>query len=128
MGLWLVAGSVNGLIAVAMGAFAAHGLKGLLDPAALAWVETASRYQLAHALVLLAIASFVDQGKAASSRLLDMAGASFVAGVILFCGSLYALALTGMFVFVWVTPVGGVLLLAGWSALAWYGLRLWRGP
>jgi uncharacterized membrane protein YgdD (TMEM256/DUF423 family) len=126
MGPWLVAGAANGFVAVAMGAFAAHGLKAVLDPAALAWVETGSRYQMTHALALLAVALLIRDGKEASRRLLQAAGMGFLLGSILFAGSLYLLALTGLTAMAWLTPVGGVLLLIGWVALVWYGWVQWR--
>ena len=128
MGPWLLAGAANGFVAVAMGAFAAHGLKAILDPAALAWVETGSRYELTHALALLAVAILMRDARAASRRLLQAAGLAFLLGSILFAGSLYLLALTGMTAIAWLTPVGGVGLLAGWFVLAWYGWHCWRIP
>jgi uncharacterized membrane protein YgdD (TMEM256/DUF423 family) len=121
MGAWLVAAAANGFVAVAMGAFAAHGLKAILDPAALAWVETGSRYQLTHALALLAVALLVRDGKDASRRVLRLAGLAFLIGCVFFAGSLYLLALTGVAAMAWLTPLGGVALLTGWLALAWYG-------
>ena len=66
MGPWLLAGAANGFVAVAMGAFAAHGLKAVLDPAALAWVETGSRYELTHALALVAVALLIRDAPDAS--------------------------------------------------------------
>jgi uncharacterized membrane protein YgdD (TMEM256/DUF423 family) len=126
MGPWLAAGSINGFMAIAMGAFAAHGLRKALDPAAIAWVETGSRYQMAHALALLAVALLIGGDKDVSRRLLQGTGLAFLAGVVLFAGGLYSLALTGIGAFAWCTPVGGILLLAGWAALAWYGILRWR--
>jgi len=126
MGPWLLAGAANGFVAVAMGAFAAHGLKAMLDPAALAWVETGSRYELTHALALLAVALLMRDAQDASRRLLRAAGLAFLLGSVLFSGSLYLLALTGIMAMAWLTPVGGVLLLAGWLTIAWYGWIHWR--
>ena len=126
MGPWLVAGAANGFVAVAMGAFAAHGLKAVLDPAALAWVETGSRYQMAHALALLAVALLIGDGEETSRRLLRLAGTTFLLGSVLFAGSLYLLALTGVAAFAWLTPLGGSALLIGWAALTWYGGLCWR--
>jgi len=126
MGPWLLAGAANGFVAVAMGAFAAHGLKAMLDPAALAWVETGSRYELTHALALVAVALLLRDATGVSRRLLQAAGLAFLLGCVLFAGSLYLLALTGIMAVVWLTPVGGVALLAGWLTLAWYGWVHWR--
>jgi len=129
VGAWLAAAGVNGLIAVAMGAFATHGLRASLDPVALAWVETASRYQLWHALALLGTALLLSQPGLARHRCLIRATAwLFLAGIVLFAGSLYLLALTGIRPFAWVTPFGGVALIAGWAALAVLGVRYWRAP
>jgi uncharacterized membrane protein YgdD (TMEM256/DUF423 family) len=125
IGAWLVAAGLNGLMAVAMGAFAAHGLGGMLDPAALALVETASRYQLAHALALIAVALLLKP-PTRQRRLVHAIGWLFLAGIVLFAGSLYLLALTGMRAFVWVTPFGGLALIAGWAALVVLGLLWWR--
>ena len=126
MGPWLVAAGLNGLMAVAMGAFAAHGLRASLDPAALAWVETASRYQLAHALVLVAVALLLTQPTTRHRRLVQTIGWLFLAGIVLFAGSLYMLGLTGVRAFAWVTPFGGLALIAGWAALVALGLLWWR--
>jgi uncharacterized membrane protein YgdD (TMEM256/DUF423 family) len=129
MGPWLVAAGLNGSMAVAMGAFAAHGLRARLDDAALGWIETASRYQLWHALALLGVALLLHwDGPGVHRRLLRAIGWAFLAGIALFAGSLYLLALTGIGGFAWVTPFGGIALIAGWAALALLGVRLWRSP
>jgi uncharacterized membrane protein YgdD (TMEM256/DUF423 family) len=127
MGPWLLAGAANGFVAVAMGAFAAHGLKAMLDPAALAWVETGSRYELTHALALVAVALLMRDASGASRQLLQASGLAFLLGSILFAGSLYLLALTGIMAMAWLTPLGGLSLLIGWAVLAWYGCLCWRG-
>jgi uncharacterized membrane protein YgdD (TMEM256/DUF423 family) len=117
--LWLAAGSANGLMAVAMGAFAAHGLKDTLPSEALGWVRTASEYQMWHGLALLALAILRrDRG----SRAVAIASWAFLLGIILFSGSLYFLALSGWRGFAWITPIGGVALLLGWAFLVWHGL------
>jgi uncharacterized membrane protein YgdD (TMEM256/DUF423 family) len=129
VGAWLVAAGANGLMAVAVGAFAAHGLRAALDPAALAWVETASRYQLWHALALLGAALLLSQpGLVRYRRLIHAAAWLFLAGIVLFAGSLYLLALTDMRAFAWITPFGGLSLIAGWAALAALGVLRWRAP
>ena len=126
MGRWLAAAGLSGLIAVAVGAFAAHGLAGRLDTASLGWIETGARYQMYHALALLAVALLAREpdGRA---RSLAVAGGSFAVGTLLFCGSLYLLALTGFRPFAWLTPLGGLTFLVGWAALAWHGFALRRG-
>lgn len=127
MGPWLVAAGLNGLMAVAMGAFASHGLRARLDGAALDWIETASRYQLWHALALLGVALLLHGGgPGAHRRLLRAIGWAFLAGIILFAGSLYLLALTGIHAFAWITPFGGLAFIAGWAALALLGVGYWR--
>jgi uncharacterized membrane protein YgdD (TMEM256/DUF423 family) len=120
MGAWLVAAGVNGLIAVAAGAFAAHGLRASFDASALGWVETASRYQLWHALAFLGVALLPTHW------LVPIAGWLFLTGIILFSGSLYVLALTGVRAVAVVTPIGGLALIAGWGALVLFGILRWR--
>jgi len=114
-------GSLSAFLAVAAGAFGAHLLRGHLSPDLLAVFDTGARYQMYHALGLLAVA-------AASARwptpLVRTAGWLFVVGTVLFSGSLYVLALTGTRGFGAVTPFGGLCLLAGWASL---GVAAWRG-
>jgi uncharacterized membrane protein YgdD (TMEM256/DUF423 family) len=117
-----VLGALSGFVAVAAGAFGAHALRLRLPADLLAVFETAARYQLAHALALFAAAWAVPRGAAAATR---AAGWLFVAGTVLFSGSLYALSLTGVRALGAVTPFGGGCLLAGWLALA---AGLWKGP
>ena len=113
-------GAVSALVAVALGAFAAHGLKARLAPDLLAVFETGVRYQMYHALALLAAAWAVGKwpGNAASAG-----GWLFVAGTLLFSGSLYALSLGGPRWLGPVTPLGGLAFLAGWACLAWAALK-----
>lgn len=118
--LFLIIGAVNGGISVACGAFAAHGLSGYLSAAALATFETAARYQMYHALALVAVAGFLTRD---TSSALVRAGWSFLIGIVLFSGSLYTLTLTGQTWLGAVTPVGGVAFLAGWALLSFEGLR-----
>jgi len=107
-------------LAVGLGAFGAHGLRQVLSPEDLATFEIGVRYQMYHALALLAVGW-------ASTRLesgaLTAAGWLFVIGIALFSGSLYALVLTGQRWLGAVTPIGGVAFLAGWVLLAWAALR-----
>jgi uncharacterized membrane protein YgdD (TMEM256/DUF423 family) len=103
-----------------MGAFAAHGLKSRIDPAAMAIFEVAVRYHMYHALALIGVAW-------ASTRFpgawISASGWLFVAGIVVFSGSLYALALTGARWLGAVTPLGGLAFLAGWLCLAWAAMR-----
>ncbi|MDP1627050.1 MAG: DUF423 domain-containing protein [Parvibaculum sp.] len=115
MRIWLTIGALSGLFSVALGAFAAHGLQSRVGPAELAVFETGARYQMYHALALLAVAWVAAQG---GGTFAAIAGWAFVAGTILFSGSLYYLGLTGSRSLVLVTPVGGVAFLAGWLSLA----------
>lgn len=111
---FLLLGAFSGFLAVAAGAFGAHALRQTLPPDLLAVFETGARYQMYHALALVLVASL--RGRA-SERLLAVAGYLFVAGTLLFSGSLYLLALTGTRWWGAVTPVGGVCFLAGWVCL-----------
>jgi uncharacterized membrane protein YgdD (TMEM256/DUF423 family) len=106
---------VLGALAVAAGAFAAHALRARLAPEALALVDTASRYQLMHALALIAAGLLLI---VRPSRAATLSAIAFTTGVIVFCGSLYALALGAPRSFGMVAPVGGTLLIAGWLMLA----------
>jgi uncharacterized membrane protein YgdD (TMEM256/DUF423 family) len=116
---WL--GCVFGLLAVAAGAFGAHALRARLPADLLAVFETGARYQMYHALALLAVALVAAR---APSSMAAAAGWLFCAGIVLFSGSLYALALTGIRVLGAVTPLGGLCFLAGWAALALAGRGL----
>ena len=106
-------GSLSAFIAVAAGAFGAHALKTRLAPEHLTAFETAARYQMYHALALFVTASLTERGW----RLAPAAGWLFVVGTLLFSGSLYLLALTGISRFGMITPLGGLALLTGWFLL-----------
>lgn len=122
---WLLTGALNGLLAVAAGAFGAHGLEGAVPPADLAAFRTAFNYHMYHALALLAVAWQAE--KSTGARPICVAGWCFLTGIILFCGSLYVLGVTGSRALVLLAPLGGVLFMAGWGALAWFALRNGRG-
>jgi uncharacterized membrane protein YgdD (TMEM256/DUF423 family) len=111
---FLLAGALAGLIGVGFGAFGAHGLRGRLSPDMLAVFETGVRYQMYHALALMAIAALSDR---LNGRLIEAAGWLFVTGIVLFSGSLYLLAVTGITILGAITPIGGVAFLAGWACL-----------
>ena len=115
---FLLLGAVAGFLGVGLGAFGAHGLRSRLSPDMLAIFETGVRYQMYHALALLAVAAII--ARAGGARLLVAAGWCFAAGIVLFSGSLYALALTGVSILGAVTPFGGLAFLAGWACLAFF--------
>jgi len=114
--LFFSLGAVLAGLAVAAGAFAAHGLKGRLDPEMLAIFETGARYQMYHALALVAAAWAVARWPQSAAPL---AAWLFLAGILIFSGSLYVLSVTGIRWLGAVTPIGGVAFLAGWAVLAW---------
>jgi uncharacterized membrane protein YgdD (TMEM256/DUF423 family) len=111
-----VLGALSAGIAVALGAFAAHGLRGRLTPELLAVFEVGVRYQMYHALGLLAVAWAHTRW---SGGLVIASGLMFAAGTVVFSGSLYLLALTGQRWVGAITPLGGVALVLGWVLLAW---------
>jgi uncharacterized membrane protein YgdD (TMEM256/DUF423 family) len=104
--------AILGFLSVAMGAFATHSLKGTLSPQALEWVETASKYQMYHALALGLVGMYLQFFQ---SPLLKYAAASISIGIIIFSGSLYLLAAGAPRFFGAIVPIGGTLLLIGWS-------------
>jgi len=108
-------GAASAFVSVAAGAFGAHALRDKLTPELLAVFETGARYQMYHALALMAAAWAVTRSPGA---LPQWAGWLFTAGTLLFSGSLYALALSGMRWLGAITPLGGIALLAGWGCLA----------
>ena len=114
--LFFVLGALFAFVAVAGGAFGAHSLKAVLSPDMLTVFETGVRYQMYHALALLAVGWAAHQYPQAAFHI---AGWLFVAGILLFSGSLYILALSGVRWLGAITPLGGVLLLAGWAVFAW---------
>lgn len=111
---WISVAALLGAAAVGLGAFGAHGLRERLEPSELATWQTAVHYHLLHAVALLAVALFGT----ATGRSLRAPAWLFAAGVLLFSGSLYALALGGPHVLGPVTPLGGLCLIAGWISLA----------
>ncbi|MBS0583419.1 MAG: DUF423 domain-containing protein [Proteobacteria bacterium] len=111
-------GAVCGALGVALGAFGAHALRGTLDEAALRTWHTAVEYQLWHALALLIVALALPP-----SRWRRLGAFAFAAGIVLFSGSLYALALGAPRIVGAITPVGGIALIGGWLAVAAACLR-----
>jgi uncharacterized membrane protein YgdD (TMEM256/DUF423 family) len=121
MKLWLLIAAINGLLAVAAGAFGAHGFQNRLDAHALQVFETGARYQMYHALAI-GLAAFAMRGNATAPA--QGAAVLLLVGIVLFSGSLYALALTNARGLALITPVGGLAFLAGWIALAWAATRI----
>ena len=121
---WLFVGALNGFLSVAAGAFGAHALKARLGPDLLTVFETGARYHMYHALALVAVGllSALRPGSAGLG-LLNGAGWAFLVGILLFSGSLYALALTGVRGLGAITPLGGLGFLTGWVLLALAALR-----
>jgi uncharacterized membrane protein YgdD (TMEM256/DUF423 family) len=121
MNLWLLIAAVNGALAVAAGAFGAHGLQGRLDDHAMEVFQTAARYHMYHALAM-GLAAMAMRGAAANAA--GAAAGLFLAGIVLFCGSLYILAFTGTRALGIVTPFGGLAFIAGWISLAYAATKL----
>jgi len=115
--IFLAIAAILAGLAVAAGAFASHALRDKLSDRALEIFETASRYQMYHALALLLVAVLLAQ-VAMPSTLLNTAGYAFLAGIVLFSGSLYALSLSGVKWLGAITPLGGVAFLIGWGCVA----------
>ncbi|MEP6925435.1 MAG: DUF423 domain-containing protein [Pyrinomonadaceae bacterium] len=120
--LFFTIGAVSAFVAVALGAFGAHGLKDRLSAEMLTIFETAVRYQMYHAFALLA-ASWASTRFSNSSQLITISGWLFIIGTVLFSGSLYTLSLTEIRWLGAITPLGGLAFLAGWLCLAWAALR-----
>jgi uncharacterized membrane protein YgdD (TMEM256/DUF423 family) len=115
--LFLVIGALSGFVAVALGAFGAHALRDRLSPEMLDVFKTGVNYQMYHALALLGVGILLARLSIDGSPWLTSAGWLFVAGTVLFSGSLYLLSLTGTTWLGAITPLGGVAFLIGWLAL-----------
>ena len=121
---WLFIAGLSGFLCVAIGAFAAHGLSKVLEPKELAWIETGVKYQMFHTLAIMGIGiAQLCRESLVANKMANVAAGSWVLGVLLFSGSLYALALGAGQFLVWVTPVGGTLFLIGWFCLAYGSLK-----
>ncbi|WP_275546868.1 DUF423 domain-containing protein [Pseudomonas sp. Marseille-Q0931] len=118
--LWLLLSAFAGFTGVALGAFAAHGLKHRLTPEYLAVFQTGTHYQLIHALALFGVGLLALH---MPGRLVNLAGGAFALGILLFSGSLYLLTLSGIGKLGIITPFGGVAFLIGWLCL---GLAAWK--
>ncbi|MED4753296.1 DUF423 domain-containing protein [Brevibacillus choshinensis] len=121
MKLFLMLGSISGFLSVALGAFGAHALKEKLDEYSLGIFHTGVTYQTTHALALIAVAFLIKWYPDSSG--LTWAGWCFAIGTLIFSGSLYALAASGVKVLGAITPIGGLLFLVGWALLA---IHAWK--
>ena len=113
--------SLSGFLAVALGAFGAHGLKEQLPADLMATWHTAVQYPFCHTLALFGVGILLAQGVV--SRPLNISGWLFATGIVLFSGSLYVLCLSGIRWLGAITPIGGLLWLAAWCCLAWASLK-----
>jgi uncharacterized membrane protein YgdD (TMEM256/DUF423 family) len=116
----IASGAINMLLAVAAGAFGAHALKSVLSPEMLAIWQTAVSYHMVHGLGLLLIALLMPR---IAGPWMPRAGSLMLAGIVIFCGSLYILALSGLRILGAVTPLGGLAFLLAWAMLAYATLR-----
>jgi uncharacterized membrane protein YgdD (TMEM256/DUF423 family) len=119
---WLPIGAALAMLAVIAGAFGAHGLRGRLPADLMSVYQTAALYHFLHALGLMGIGAI--HGTRVAVRQLDLAGWLVFAGVIIFSGSLYALAIGGWRQLGAITPVGGALMIVGWAVVAWATRKL----
>lgn len=115
MKILLIIGAINGFIAVALGAFGAHGLEGKLTESQLETWNTAVQYQMFHTIAILSVGLLLQKISATS---LHWAGWMFLIGIIIFSGSLYIYSITSIKMFAMITPIGGVAFLIGWVLLA----------
>lgn len=115
--IWLALAAIGGFLAVAFGAFAAHGIA---DPKAQGWMHTGATYAFMHTLAVFAAAFVVSQG----GHRARLAPPLFLAGTVIFSGSLFAMALGAPRWFGAITPIGGTLFLVGWAVLTWAALQI----
>lgn len=118
---YLLGAGVNGVMGVAMGAWAAHGLQATLDAAAIEWVKTGASYQLWHAAALLGLGAVANFHR---TRLLKLAGLAFGLGALVFSGALYLYALAGLGWITALAPIGGAAMILGWLAVIAAAFRL----
>ena len=119
MRLWIVLAALNGLCAVALGAWASHGMSDF--PTAAGLMKTGVQYQMWHALALIGVAWLSDD-PGVPNGVIGTAGFCFLIGILLFCGSLYATATLGATLFPMSAPAGGILLMVGWVVFGIAGL------
>jgi len=120
MALFVLIGAINGFLAVALGAFGAHGLNGKVAERAFAAFETAAHYHLIHAVALIGVGLLIHISQSPTA---SWAGWAFLTGILLFSGTLYHYGITESRALVMITPIGGLFFLAGWALLA---LAAWR--
>ncbi len=113
--IFFIIGAISAFVSVVAGAYGSHGLKGKISAEMLATFEIAVRYQMYHALGLIAVCFASIQWP---GRLMFLAGCLFIAGTVLFCGAIYLYCLSGTKWFGPLTPIGGAILMAGWLCLA----------
>jgi uncharacterized membrane protein YgdD (TMEM256/DUF423 family) len=118
MRLWIALAAITGFLAVAFGAFGAHGLKNTLSPERLGWIDTATRYAFWHALAILAVAIMFQLQRGMPLWSLEIAAWSFVVGIVLFSGGLIVMALADWRGLGAIVPIGGVAFLIGWASIA----------
>jgi uncharacterized membrane protein YgdD (TMEM256/DUF423 family) len=118
---FLIIAAGSGFLSVALGAFGAHALRGRLDGYAQSVFDTAVQYHFVHTLALLAVA-LLCRDTVSPSRWLTVSGAAFTVGLLIFCGSLYLLSVTGQRWLGAITPLGGLAFLVGWAALLFWGV------
>lgn len=123
MKLWLTLAALNGFIAVAAGAFGAHGLQGRVGERALAAFETGAQYHMYHALALIGVAWLASISTQTGITATGIAGWAFLTGIILFSGSLYFYGLTESRALVLITPLGGLAFLVGWGTLLYAAIK-----
>ena len=121
---YLTLAALSGFFCVALGAFAAHGLSHVLEAKALSWIDTGLKYQMFHTLAIMGIGiAQLCRESLVAGKMANFAAGAWAFGILLFSGSLYALALGAGQFLVWVTPVGGTLFLIGWFCLAYGSLK-----
>jgi len=115
--LFIIAGSISAMLSVMIGAFGAHALKSTLEATQrLETFETAVKYQFYHSLALVMLGLIMSQFQ---HKVFTLSGYGFIAGIIIFSGSLFALSLTGITKLGAITPLGGLAFIIGWGAMAW---------
>jgi uncharacterized membrane protein YgdD (TMEM256/DUF423 family) len=112
---FLLLGAVAAFLAVTLGAFGAHGLRGRLSPEMMAVFQTGVQYHMFHALALLLVSAMMAR---TGGWLIQTAGGAFLTGIVLFSGSLYVLSISGVTMLGAITPIGGLAFLVGWACLA----------
>ncbi|MFT6092381.1 MAG: uncharacterized membrane protein YgdD (TMEM256/DUF423 family) [Pseudohongiellaceae bacterium] len=118
--IFILATGINGFLSVALGAFAAHALKNIIETDLLATFQTAVQYHITHSLALFGVAILTLY--APNSMALKISGSMFIAGILFFSGSLYILSITGIRWLGAITPIGGICFLVAWGCLCWFAL------